>query len=250
MDTENRVLVFDVDGTLTGPRRRIQEDFARFFRAIVQRETVYLVSGSDMPKLQNQLPEWLLDGVKGVFPCSGNEMYENGEVVYRHDHEFPSELKDFAQSLIDASAYEERLGNHIEKRTGMLNISVVGRNAGPLEREQYSEYDHIKHERCDMAKKISNKFPNYDATCSGQISIDVAPKGFNKSRLFDEMKRRHPDAVICFFGDNIGEEGNDRPLATALLKAGKPHKVFGVRDYTETWKILEEDFTPDFQLAS
>ncbi len=247
---ENRVLVFDVDGTLTGPRRRIQEDFARFFRAVVQRETVYLVSGSDMPKLQDQLPGWLLDGVMGVFPCSGNEMYENGEVVYQHDHEFPTELQEYAKSLIDASTYEERLGNHIEKRIGLLNISVVGRNAGPLEREQYSEYDQIKNERSQMAKKIADKFPNYDATCSGQISIDIAPKGFNKSRLFDEMKIRHPDSVICFFGDNIGEEGNDRPLAIALLNAGKPHKVYGVRDYTETWKILEEDFTPGFQMAS
>jgi len=245
----NNVLIFDVDGTLTGQRRLIHEDFARFFKWVVETETVYLVTGSNMEKLERQIPEWLANAVAGIFTCSGNAYYEQGQPVFRMSHVFPQELEDFAQKLVDKSPYEERTGIHLEQRTGALNVSVVGRKATPMQRSQYELYDEEVGERKAMIDAICEAFPDYEANRGGQISIDVSPKGWNKSRVYSEVATKHPDDAIYFFGDNIRKGGNDLPLARTVQNGKTENKVFAVRDHFETWKILQDMFSAEMREA-
>ena len=237
-----RVFIFDVDGTLTGPRRYMHEDFARFFRTVVASETVYLVSGSDMPKLEDQLPVWLLQSVAGVFACSGNEFWQGGNIVFQMNHAFPDELIELAEAIIAKSAYSTRTGNHCEVRTGALNISVVGRNANPIQRNDYERYDQEVGERKEMIAEIEKAFSDYEANSGGQISIDVSPKGWNKSRVQTEVRSWHPDAVMHFFGDNIFEGGNDLPLAEAIQQDSSANQIYPVSDHYDTWRILQDEF--------
>ena len=95
----DRLLVFDVDGTLTGPRRRMHEDFARIFKSICRKYLVFLVSGSDMPKLEQQLPGEVINRVTAIFPCSGNEMMIDKHPAYRMEHFFPDEITKFYQQF-------------------------------------------------------------------------------------------------------------------------------------------------------
>ena len=46
-----KIFAFDVDGTLTNPRQPIETGFGFFFREFALANTVYLISGSDRPKL-------------------------------------------------------------------------------------------------------------------------------------------------------------------------------------------------------
>jgi len=233
------ILIFDVDGTLTGPRRVMHDDFARFFRAVIHTKPVFLVTGSDMPKLEEQIPDCLLKDVAGAFTCSGNEFWRNGRALFTMNHAFPEEITDHLQALIDESEYEIRTGNHIESRAGTLNVSVVGRNATPSERAHYCEYDQQCGERNDMMAKIMSAFSDYEANCGGQISIDISPRGWNKSRVFNELSSRFPNASFRFFGDNIHPGGNDYPLAKAVEGGGQWNVVHRVADHYETWKILQ-----------
>ncbi len=237
-----RAFIFDVDGTLTGPRRYMHEDFARFFRTVVASETVYLVSGSDMPKLENQLPVWLIQSVAGVFTCSGNEFWQGGNIVFQMNHTFPEEMFELAEDIISQSAYEARTGNHCEPRIGALNISVVGRNANPIQRNDYERFDQESADRKRMIALIEAAFPEYEANSGGQISIDVSPRGWNKSRVQSEVRSRHPDAVLHFFGDNIFEGGNDLPLAEAIGNDNSQNKIYPVADHYDTWRILQDEF--------
>jgi len=241
------ILIFDVDGTLTGQRRLIQEDFARFFKWVVQTETVYLVTGSNMSKLEKQIPDWLMKSVAGAFTCSGNAYHEKGETIFRMSHTFPQELEDFAQELVDNSPYEERAGVHLEQRTGSLNVSVIGRNATPMQRSQYELYDEEAGERKAMIDAIGNAFPDYEVNRGGQISVDVSPKGWNKSRVYTELLNKHPDHVFSFFGDNIRDGGNDLPLARAVQNGKPDNKVYAVKDHFETWKILQELYSVEMR---
>lgn len=236
-----QVFVFDVDGTLTGPRRFMHEDFARFFRLIANTETVYLVSGSDMVKLKEQLPAWLLQSVSGTFACSGNELWQGGQTVFQMHHVFPDEILEFARKLVDESSYEARTGNHYETRTGTLNVSVVGRNANPLQRNDYDRYDAQSGDRQRMIAAINETFEDYEANRGGQISIDVSPRGWNKSRVHSELKRKHENAAFRFFGDNICDGGNDLPLAEAIMRDNPENKIYPVVDHFETWKILQDE---------
>ena len=240
-----RVLIFDVDGTLTGPRRVIHEDFARFFRFIVQNEIVFLVSGSDMPKLQQQLPGWLIDTVAGIFTCSGNELWQNGQVMFQMNHTFPEEVLKVVRQLLAKSPYDTRTGQHLEFRTGTLNVSVVGRNANPLQRKDYNNHDKKTSERERICSTLNEQFAEYEASAGGQISVDISPRGWNKSRVYTELVRKFPDYEFHFFGDNIKDGGNDLPLAAAIEAGGDYNRIHAVVDHFETWKILQTDYVHD-----
>ena len=238
----NTLLVFDVDGTLTGPRRRMHEDFSRFFQSICRNFPVFLVSGSDMPKLEQQLPRQVIDLVSGIFACSGNEFVLGGQPIYRMEHLFSEELTQYLADFVNASRYPVRTGNHLETRTGTLNVSIVGRNADHKQRMDYYSADASNGERNRLIEQLTQRFPEYEANVGGQISVDVTPRGWNKSRVYSELSKRYPGRPIAFFGDNMHTGGNDRPLGDAVKNGSNDNRVFAVEDHYDTWKILQDQY--------
>jgi phosphomannomutase len=242
------LLVFDVDGTLTGPRRRMHEDFSRFFKSICRNYPVFLVSGSDMVKLEEQLPTEVMKLVTGIFACSGNEFLMDGRHVFRMEHYFPTEVITFLEDFVEASPYQVRVGNHLETRTGTLNVSVVGRNADPKQRLDYFDYDNKDGERERLIEALAQEFPDYEANIGGQISVDITPRGWNKSRVYGELSSRYPGQSIAFFGDNMHIGGNDRPLGDAIRNSSGENQVFAVEDHYDTWRILQHQYCPQTRL--
>ena len=240
---DNRLLVFDVDGTLTGPRRRMHEDFSLVFKSMCRNYSVFLVSGSDMPKIEQQLPAQVIKLVTGIFACSGNELSMGGRHIFRMEHFFPDELTNFLNDFVKASGYKIRTGNHLETRTGTLNVSVVGRNANHGQRMEYFNYDNETGERRRLIEALTKKFPEYEANVGGQISVDVTPRGWNKSRVYGELSSRYPARPIVFFGDNMHPGGNDRPLGEAVKNGSAENRIFAVEDHYDTWKILQDQFS-------
>jgi phosphomannomutase len=239
------VLVFDVDGTLTPPRSAMDETMAHAMRRLIAASTIYLVTGSDRAKLEAQAPADILESVAGVFCCSGNEIWRGKRLVMEMRHVFPRELTKLAAGLLEASPYPVRTGRHIEERTGSLNISVVGRNASLSQRRDYQRHDRMAHERDRLIAAIEAQFPEYECNRGGQISIDIAPRGWNKARVFKEVRARAPNALVHFFGDTINEGGNDLPLAQALIADGPQHVINAVKDWRETLQIIERHYGAD-----
>lgn len=234
------VYIFDVDGTLTPHRAPMKPDFKIFFRQFVASQNTYLISGSDISKINEQLPEDILTTCRGVFGCSGAEFWQQGKLQYRNDHVFPKQILENFQIFVDESPYPERYGTHIEMRIGMVNISVPGRNATTAQRKHYSEWDTIAEERKQFVERFNNIDHPYEASAGGQISIDIVPEGYNKSMAMGEILKREPDSILVFFGDRMAEGGNDKPLADALEKAGPPHRAIPVKTYLDTWEELKK----------
>jgi phosphomannomutase len=237
-----QVLVFDVDGTLTPPRCAMDETMAHALRRLIAARQVFLVTGSDRAKLEAQAPADILESASGVFCCSGNEFWRGRRLVMEMRHIFPQELIALAAGLLEASPYPLRTGRHIEERTGSLNISVVGRNASLSQRRDYHRHDRIANERDRLIAAIEEQFPDYEANRGGQISIDIAPRGWNKARVFKEVRARVPGAKVHFFGDTISEGGNDLPLAQALIADGPQHVINCVKDWRDTLAIVERHY--------
>ncbi|MEO1140902.1 MAG: HAD-IIB family hydrolase [Pseudomonadota bacterium] len=238
----NKVYLFDVDGTLTPPRMPVDSGFAGFFYQFVMSHNVYLISGSDYGKLREQLPDYILEACNGVYGCSGAQFHQKGKEVYRKDHEFSNMIQAMCEIFIDTSPYSTRTGVHIEKRPGMLNVSVVGRNATPAQRKAYYVWDQITGERRNFVDMINNGSVQYEASAGGEISIDIVPKGWNKSVVMTEVLAKHRNANLVFFGDRICEGGNDKPLADALEMSGDGHVAVSVETYTDTWRALETNY--------
>ena len=123
----------------------------------------------------------------------------------------------------------------------MLNFSIVGRNCSLQQRKDYFEYDNLTKEREIITNAIKEKFPNLDAVLGGQISIDIYPKGMDKSQIIDVIKQERliqPDEYI-FIGDRTEKGGNDYPLAK-LMNETDNCSTFQTEGWQETQKILEK----------
>ena len=229
-----KVYVFDIDGTLTPPRQRMDENFAEFFLPFAKENIVYLATGSDIEKAREQVDKRVLTLCRGVFACSGNEFWERGKRVYSHEFQPHPQLVTFLERCVEESDFPLKTGKHFEHRPGMLNFSVVGRNATLEERARYHEWDERKRERMSIAITIlaqPKEFRNVDVSIGGEISIDIYPKGKDKSQAVNMVREIH-GLPIVFMGDKMGPNGNDFPAARALKAGDTACQV-------ENWQMTE-----------
>ena len=232
-----KVFLFDVDGTLTPPREAMTQEFVEFFTTWALNKRVFLVSGSDYNKLKQQLPWSLLESIEGVFGCMGSTFHSAGYCLYRRSFQVPEELRSMLSEQLEQSNFPLRTGNHMEGRPGMLNFSIVGRNASREERRAYFEYDSTHKERERIAQAINDKYDNIDAAVGGEISIDIYPSGADKSQILSEL----PQSPFVFFGDRMAEGGNDYALAH-VLQSNPDNTLHPVDSYEETWEILRKHY--------
>ena len=243
----NKIFIFDIDGTLTPSRRPMTDDFENFFFKWANNNIFYLVSGSDLDKIKEQVPDFILGLAEGVFTCGGNKLHINESLIYEHSFKPPKKLIKYLEKQIKESPYFTRCGNHIEDRGSMLNFSIVGRDCTLEERKTYFEYDKKTKERQKISTEINILWPELNAVIGGQISIDIAPIGYDKSQVIKEVKlnRNIPDGRYIFIGDRTMEGGNDYPLAILMdntkncdfYQAGEPSAEDG---YKSTQKILKK----------
>jgi phosphomannomutase len=116
----------------------------------------------------------------------------------------------------------------------MVNFSICGRQATQKQREEYNEWDKKNKERQEYCEAIKRLYVEYDATVGGQISIDIYPKGNDKSQVIDMI---HGD--ITFFGDKCSKGGNDFSIAKKL-KSMIGCKVHNVKGPDHTMKLLKK----------
>jgi phosphomannomutase len=224
--------IFDVDGTLTPSRLKMDSEFQKFFLRWMQSKNVYLLTGSDRDKTIEQVGIDIWREVTESHQCGGNVVFRKGELVEKSGWKPNKSVLDVCQHLIDISKYPVKAGNHIEVRVGLLNISVVGRDCTQEQRLAYNEWDGANYEREFICKSITTMFPELEATAGGQISVDIHEYGKNKSQIRGKLQ-----GTIHFFGDKTMEGGNDYPIASILTE---PDKVFQVDGWEHTYKLLKE----------
>ena len=238
-----KVYIFDVDGTLTPSRLPMTKEFLEFFDSWSKRNPFYLVTGSDINKTKQQVPDFILERTEALFTCCGNEMWIGEEQKYRKEFKPSRKLKKLLGTILSNSSYPHRYGNHIEDRETMLNFSIVGRNCTQEQREEYHKWDKENREREIISNAIKEKFPDLDAVLGGQISIDIYPKGRDKSQVLEHIEKRHETVFdfpkIIFIGDGIENKGNDYALAK-LMDSIIDCEWYHTEDWKQTKQILEK----------
>jgi len=232
------VIAFDVDGTLTDPRSKIILEHLEWFNDICSNYITYLITGSDLPKLLEQIPGTSLALTHGIFTCSGAQFWRpNLDEVedLRKDFHPTQGLLDELNDALTNSPYPERAGNHIEKRVGMLNFSIPGRNSSPEQRAKYSNWDSTNGERKGIAGELKRLFPELTITVGGEISIDISESGVDKGRAIDIIRSFYGIRSIWFFGDKVVPDGNDWPVIRSMRAGDKAIQVYGPDDLIKLW---------------
>ena len=227
--------IFDVDGTLTPSRKQIDIKFWTFFLKFCCSNDVYLVTGSDREKTIEQLGLDICYRSKRVYNCSGADVYEKDKNVYRDEWELPKKVERFLEDELAYSCFPIRNGNHIERRPGGVNFSILGRDKDPmLGREEYIKWDKERLEREDIADRLKNQFPDLNVQIGGQSGLDISNN--DKSQILRDFNK---DDDIHFFGDMMQEGQNDYPLAMAIVN-NMMGTVYNVDNWQETMSILNK----------
>ena len=127
-----RKFIFDVDGTLTPSRKQMDMGFSAEFLIFCCKFDTYLVTGSDRAKTIEQVGLDIYNRCKRVFNCSGSDIYDGHNSVYRSNWKPSDELISFLNDELDFSDFPIRTGNHIEHRPGGINFSILGRGEGSI----------------------------------------------------------------------------------------------------------------------
>ena len=248
----SNIYLFDVDGTLTPAKDKINSAFHRQFKKWMKTKEVYIVSGGSFERIINQLGLDIVDNVAGVFACMGNIFhqkietvndtgYSEWETVYENKFKAPKGLYDDLHKIVEDSEFPIKTGRHYEERIGMVNFSIVGRNASPEQRKQYEIFDPKCNEREKIVEILKEKYSKLDFVIGGAVSIDIFNIGNDKSQVVD---RYFKEALECnrihFVGDRIPFPGNDYALATALRQHpnGATYEVYSWQD---TLKLLKTE---------
>ena len=226
--------IFDVDGTLTPSRRKITSEFFPIFFNFARENDVYLVTGSDREKTLEQITPEIFYLCKRVYNCSGSDVYEGDINVYRDDWELPKKVEKFLKDELDFSQFPIRNGNHIEKRPGGVNFSILGRDPDPfIGREEYIEWDKETNERSDIADRIRDHFPELTVALGGQTGVDIGPVGSDKSQILRDFTT---EDEVYFFGDRMEKGGNDHSLGEAVQKMGG--YTYNVDSFKDTQDVI------------
>ena len=134
--------IFDVDGTLTPSRKQMHSGFSAEFLIFCCKFDTYLVTGSDKDKTIEQVGSDIYNRCKRVFNCSGSDIYDGRNSVYRSDWKPSDDLISFLNDELDYSSFPTRTGDHIEHRPGGINFSILGRGEGNMKgRDEYVKWD-------------------------------------------------------------------------------------------------------------
>ena len=229
--------IFDVDGTLTESRQQIDLSFEVYMIKFCCKHDVYLVTGSDRAKTVEQVGLDIYNRSKRVYNCSGADVYEKDNNVFKSDWKPSRRLINFLSDELDFSTFPNKTGNHIEHRPGGINFSVLGRGMDSMKyRKEYVKWDINTTERILMADRIRSEFPDLNIQIGGQTGLDISDS--DKSQILRDF---NPEDEIHFFGDMMKEGQNDYPLAVAVDKRGGTNYTVG--SWQETYKKLK-DLTP------
>jgi phosphomannomutase len=246
------IYLFDVDGTLTVAKQKIDPVFQKQFLSWIADKEAYIVSGGTFERIMGQVGVDVVNKTAGVFACMGNAFlqrtelvnntgFNEWELIYKNKFISPKNLTKRLDSIVAKSEFPVKTGRHHEMRTGMVNFSIVGRNANQEQRRQYELWDAEKEERKEIVSKLKEKYKSLDFVIGGAVSIDIFNKGNDKAQVIERyFKEALKHNQIHFVGDRIPFPGNDYPLAQRLREHPNG-EIYEVENWKDTAELLKTE---------
>lgn len=225
-------LFFDMDGTVTASRSKIEPDMKQLLGLLPQ--TVAVISGSHNEQMDHQVDHLPIirmgqNGNHVIHPEQG-ELWNDPLTA-----EQKAEILQHATQIWNACTHEVPDENDLfEDRGAQISLSLYGHHADPAEKKAFDG---------DFAKRkaLLSQFPfvsdNLEVKLGGSTCFDYFPKGknkgFNINRLIAHLDWNKDECV--FFGDALFEGGNDETVVGII-------DTIAVVDQFDTYQKLKEMF--------
>ena len=216
------LLLFDIDGTLTPARQVMKPNMLECLKKASTYDDIDLatVGGSDLAKAKEQLQS-AIDLLKFVFTENGLVYLDEKKELHKVDkvtNYLGDKYKDFVNFCLKYIADLDipvKTGTFVELRTGLVNVSPIGRNCSQEERDAFVVYNKehkiLEKFRETLIKNYAEKM-GLTVSIGGQISFDVFPNGWDKRYCLRFVEKDYDN--IIFFGDKGYYGGNDYEIIT------------------------------------
>ena len=256
MIDNEKIFLFDMDGTLTPPRKQIETKVVRALRELSKFAKIGVVTGSDYDYIMQQMSAAFdIGGVPvdrvTLLPCNGTKRYDTNpsrNFVLTSEVNMVQELSQDSYNTIlrFSSSWQSSImatyrdlpytGTFFQYRGSLLNWCPIGREAGEKEREAWVNLDqeHKIREWCSTLLESKMEGCKIQATVAlgGSTSLDIYPNGWDKTYALKHFK----DSEVYFAGDKCMKGGNDWHIFEALKPSSRSFKV---ESTAQTVKIIE-----------
>jgi len=259
------MVLFDMDGTLTPPRKSMNYSMIRALKDLSDVADVGIVTGSDFQYVEEQC-KMLFDSINGpdlkritILPCNGTKVYRwsyaAGYVMCESndmkDHIGEENFRQLVKILLnlqsefaDTEKYSgiPIIGHFISYRGSMINWCPMGRDSDFSYRAEFVAMDCELGIRMHLMKRLKEELENVNnddivIALGGNTSFDIYPRGWDKTFALSH----YADQQCWFVGDSCEEGGNDRQLFDALRKEERAYVTSGPE---ETISIVYDHILP------
>jgi phosphomannomutase len=239
----NRLMIFDLDGTLAESKLPIDAEMATLLIRQLEVVKVAVISGAAWAQFEKQVLSHLPrdESLKNlsILPTCGTKFYRyDGAWQKLYSEDFSVDEK---KSIIGALnkalelcgfRVEKHWGDLIEDRGSQITFSALGQEA-PLKEKKKWDPDFTKREK--IKGILKPLIPEFSIQLGGSTSIDVTRPGIDKAYGVKKLNEILGVAIrdMIFVGDALFPGGNDYPAKQAGVAS------IEVRDPHETKRVIE-----------
>jgi HAD superfamily hydrolase (TIGR01484 family) len=219
-----KVIVFDLDETLTETRSPITSETAELIGDLLKQFQVCVISGGQFSQFQKQFLDHLKVDKKylkslHLMPTCGTRYYKyqkgDWQLIYAENFT-DSQKHTIIASLeagIDQSGYRIKnpKGSLIEDRGSQITYSALGQDASPPDKKAW---DPSGKKKLKIRGIVAAKIPQFEVRAGGTTSIDITKKGIDKAYGMKKLMKilKVSKKEMLFIGDRLFEGGNDYPV--------------------------------------
>ena len=277
LTSDDKIVLFDMDGTLTPPRSSLSPKMLFECRTISSQAYIGVVTGSPFSYVEQQISDlWGPNGIPRdrliLMPCNGTQVYRWNSTCREFQQYYYTDFKDhfskkFESPKFGTDAYtcmikdilelqldfledyaiSDVSGNFVSYRGSLVNWSMIGRDADESLRNKFQMLDRDKNVRERLRNSLRVRLDTsglgaIECVLGGSTSIDIYPEGWDKTHCL----RHLGDAEVWFWGDRCNPGGNDYTLYEAL---GPNKRAFQIEGPSDCIRSLRENLDIDWKQA-
>ncbi len=257
MNRDEKIFLFDMDGTLTPPRERVQGHVIKAMKKLSEHGRIGIVTGSDFEYVWQQMSAaFELGGVPvdnvDLLPCNGTKKYTTNKsrsFCLVHEADMIKEISEdsYNEILRCCVGWQWQImvnfkhlpytGTFLQYRGSLLNWCPIGRSADSESRRAWINQDKEKNIRKMYAELFSEKVRleniAVNVALGGSTSLDIYPAGWDKTYALKHYEGKE----VYFVGDRCEMGGNDWHIYEELAKH---NRSFSISSPEETVTVIDQ----------
>ena len=205
-----KLLCFDLDGTLTQHRSKLEKENREVLDILQKKYKVIMVGAGNAPRIYAQMGEYPIDIIAN-YGMQESKMIDGKFTIVKEITTTPDKayFLETADYLRKKYGYTDYKGDSVEfHTTGMVTFALLGTKADIADK---IAFDPTRAKRKVMYDEVLKLFPNYTVYIGGSSSFDFTQKQYNKYDAIMEYAKEngYSKDEILYIGDDFGDGGGD-----------------------------------------